>query len=123
VARAANAEPVDGPSRLWFTGHGSIRDDVDAVNRLAAEHAAKDVKKLLVAHADERHLFIWMDEEDAKLAMDTGPPPSTTPVLPDGIDVVWIATTSGHLWRLHPPGSWEELPCPRVEVSIHSSAA
>jgi hypothetical protein len=119
----ATAWAVDGPPRLWFTGHGSIRDDIDAVNRLAAEHAAKNVKKLLVALADERHLFIWMEEDDAKLAMETGPPPSTTPTLPQGIDVVWVATTSGHLWRLHSPGDWEELPCPRVEVSIHSSAA
>jgi len=37
--------------------------------------------------------------------------------------VVWVANPSGHLWRSRPPGNWEALPCPRVEVVIDASAA
>jgi hypothetical protein len=116
---------VDGAPQLWFIGHGGVSSNVDAVNRLAAEHAARNAEKLLAAQADERHLFIWMDKSqaDAELAMHTGPPPDTPPVLPHGVDVVWIANPSGHLWRSRPPGSWEALPCPRVEVVIDASAA
>ncbi len=112
---------VDGPPQLWFIGHGGISADVDAVNRLAAEHGAENANKLLAAQADERHLFIWMDSShaDAELAMHTGPPPDQPPVLPNGIDVVWIANPSGHLWRSRPPHSWQELPCPSVEVVIN----
>ena len=115
---------VDGPPQLWFIGHGGVSADVDAVNRLAAEHAAGNADKLLAAQADERHLFIWMDasQAEAELAMHTGPPPDSPPVLPHGVDVVWVANPSGHLWRSRPPGSWEVLPCPRVEVVIDASA-
>ncbi len=41
--------------------------------------------------------------------MHTGPPPDTVPVLPVGLDVVWVASPSGHLWRLRPPDGWEAL--------------
>lgn len=112
---------VDGPPQLFFIGHGGVSADADAVNRLAVEHAAKNADKLLAAQADERHIFIWMDssQPDAELAMHTGPPPDAAPVLPDGVDVVWVANPSGHLWRSRPPGTWEALPCPRVEIVVN----
>jgi hypothetical protein len=124
VARARTS-PVGGPPRLFFIGHGGFMADPDAVNRLAAEHTAANADKLLAARADERHLFIWMDPShpDAELAMHTGPPPEQPPALSDGVDVVWVANPSGHLWRSRPPGDWEELPCPRVEVVIGTGTA
>ena len=115
----------DGPPRLVFNGHGGFGSNADDVNRLAAEHAAANAAKLRAAAADERHVFVWIDPSyaEAELAMHAGPPPDRAPELPDGVDVVWVANPSGHLWRCRPPGGWEDLPCPRVEVVIEPATA
>jgi hypothetical protein len=95
---------------------------VDEVNRLVERHAhaSDNVKKLAAADADERHLFVWItgSHPKAELAMHTGPPPTSRPVLPDGLDVVWVQNESGHLWRIQHVGNWEVLQPPRVEVEI-----
>jgi hypothetical protein len=98
--------------------HGSAGSNFDLLNDLVAKCAAAKAEKLAAAAGHERHLFIWMRPSvaDAELAMATLPPPESTPVLPDGIDVVWVATGPtttealfGLLWRLEPPGGWETI--------------
>jgi len=114
--------PIQGEPRLFFIGHGGLNADVDDVNRLVERHAhARDnLKKLGAADADERHLFVWItgSQPKAELAMHTGPPPPSPPVLPAGLDVVWAQNESGHLWRVRRGGNWEVLQPPRVEVEI-----
>jgi hypothetical protein len=86
----------------------------------AADEAveALRVEKLAAADGHERHLFVWIRDSyaGAELAMATLPPPASTPLLPEGLDVVWVATKGGdpdalyeHLWRLQPTGGWEAI--------------
>lgn len=120
----ARTWPEDGPPRLFFSGYGGFGSNPDEVNRLAAEHAAANAAKLRAADADERHVFVWIDPSyaEAEVAMHLESPPDRVPELPGGVDVVWVANASGHLWRCRPPGGWEDLPCPRVEVAIEPAA-
>ncbi len=98
--------------------HGGASSNFDLLNELVAECARAKAEKLAAATGDERHLFVWMRSSvaDAELAMATLPPPESTPTLPEGIDVVWVATgpehpdaLCGRLWRLEPPGRWEQI--------------
>jgi len=48
--------------------------------------------------------------------MALGAPPAIPPEIPEAIDVVWLATTGSapvgqlqRLWRLAPPGGWEDV--------------
>jgi hypothetical protein len=95
------------------------------MNDLVAECARKKVEKLAAAPGFERHLFVWIrsSASDAELAIATLPPPASTPALPAGIDVVWVATAGvagrlyGKLWRLQPPGAWEDISTDAVGAS------
>jgi hypothetical protein len=111
--------PKPGETALVMASlHGGISSNFGMLNELVAECASAKVAKLTVAEADERHLFIWMrpSAASAELAVATLPPPESRPMLPDGIDVVWVATgpsTSdalyGKLWQLRSPGGWENV--------------
>ena len=76
------------------------------------------------ASGDERHLFMWVDstDPDANAAMATFALPGP-PRLDDGIDCVWVGlwqrnvnlqSNAGILWRLTPPGTWENVHVPLV---------
>jgi hypothetical protein len=87
-----------------------------SMNDLVVERARKKVEKLIAAGCDERHLFVWLSgsASDAQLAMTTLPPPDSVPEIPEGIDVVWLAVgvpgrPVSWLWRLQPPGGWEQI--------------
>lgn len=111
--------PKPGETALVMASlHGGASSNFDRLNELVAECAHAKVEKLAAATGDERHLFVWMRSSvaDAELAMATLPPPENVPVLPDDIDVVWVATgpespdaLRGRLWRLEPPGRWEQI--------------
>lgn len=98
--------------------HGGVASDFDALYALLEACAQENAAKLIAAGGEERHLFGWMraSASDAELAFSTLPPPDVPPTLPDGVDVLLLAipaTTLGaafaRLWRVRPPGSWENL--------------
>ncbi len=111
--------PKPGETALVMASlHGGAGSNFDLFNDLVAECARAKAEKLAAATGEERHLFIWMrpSVSDAELAMATLPPPDSTPTLPDGVDVVWVATGPttqnalfGQLWRLEPLGRWETI--------------
>lgn len=94
-------------------GSGAVADP-DAVNRLVIERAQPKRKKLAMASADERHLFVWLDgtQPAAALAAAKLAPPSA-PDIPSEIDVIWLATpplaAPEKLWRARKPAGWEVL--------------
>jgi len=103
-------------ARVVASLHGGVGSDFDSMNDLVAKRAREKVEKLRAAPGDERHLFVWIRSSDAELALATLPPPPSTPVLPDGIDVVWVANAGGNpdapfdrLLCLRPPGGWETI--------------
>jgi hypothetical protein len=111
--------PEPGEAALVMASlHGGTSSNFVMLNKLVAECASAKVAKLIAAEADERHLFIWIrpSAAGAELAVATLPPPASRPVLPDDIDVVWLATgpsTSdalyGKLWQLRSSGGWENV--------------
>lgn len=119
VRRATRIDPPKPgeAARVLASLGGPAGSNFDLMNELVAECARKKVKKLAAAPGPERHLFVWIRASagDAELAIATLPPPASTPALPAGIDVVWVATGSvggkhhGKLLRLRTPGAWEEI--------------
>ncbi len=108
--------PAPGESaRMLLSSHRGFTAGGHEVNAVVADAAEANVKKLLAADADERHLFVWIDEDAAELEIGTQPPPAAVPTLAGGIDVVWAAKRAApgalfeRLWRLQPPGGWEAL--------------
>jgi hypothetical protein len=111
--------PEPGETALVMASlHGAAGSNFDQLNALVGERARAKAEKLAAGAGDERHLFVWMRSSvaDAELAMAALPPPESTPTLPKGIDVVWVATgperagaLCGRLWRLEPPGGWEQI--------------
>ncbi len=111
--------PKPGETALVMASvHGGISSDFDLLNAAVAECAAAKAAKLAAAEGSERHLFVWIrpSAPGVELAMATLPPPEETPTMPEGLDVVWVATGPttpgalfGQLWRLRPPGGWEML--------------
>jgi hypothetical protein len=114
--------PKDGETALVMAStHGGASSNFDQLNDLVAKCAAKKAEKLVAADGDERHLFVWIrnSASDAELAIATLPPPSSAPTIPDGHDVVWVATGPmrpellfERLWRLQVPGRWEAMERP-----------
>ena len=118
VRRATRIDPPKPgeAARVLASLGGPAGTNFDLMNDLVAECARKKVDKLAAAAGHECHLFVWIrsSASDAELAIATLPPPASTPALPDGIDVVWVATTGAvdqpysKLLRLRPPGAWED---------------
>jgi hypothetical protein len=115
-AHQLNAPPPGEAAQVVTSLAGSAGSNFESMNDLVAERASKKVEKLIAAGGDERHLFVWLrgSVSDAQLAMTTLPPPDSVPAIPEGIDVVWLAVgvpgqPVSWLWRLRPPGGWEEV--------------
>jgi hypothetical protein len=117
--------PASGPAFV-VVGTAGPGGSVDgsAVNEGVEKAAVDNIEKLLKAAGDERHLFVWVDATDpgANAAMSTFALPGP-PELPDGVDSVWVGlwqrnvnlqSNAGILWRLTPPGTWENLHVPLV---------
>jgi hypothetical protein len=115
--------PSSREAELYATVRHGFGADVDTVNRFVEIHANANAAKLLTADADERHIFVLVDPSspEAQLAMSTGPPPTSMPVLPAGLDVAWAATRGSiaigevgitRLWRVRPPDAWEDIEPP-----------
>jgi hypothetical protein len=89
----------------------------DEINDVVAEEAAHNVEKLRRAEASERHVFVWIHPTSGgpELNLWQGDVPRTSPELPVGIDVAWIARFPEegrevtHLWRVRPAATWEVL--------------
>jgi hypothetical protein len=119
VSRATRlGAPKPGETASVFVSlSGGPSSNFDMLNALVEKCAHSKVHKLRAAAGDERHLLVWMrgSVSDAELAMAALPPPPTAADLPDGIDVVWVATFGAggrpfeRLWRLQPPGGWENI--------------
>ncbi len=115
AARLRTPDPGEA-ARLLSSMHGGAASNFDLMNDLVAGCARRKAEKLAAADGCERHLFVWIrgSASDAALAIETLPPPPDTPEIPDGIDVVWVATgVPGQppraLLRLQPPGGWETI--------------
>jgi hypothetical protein len=102
--------PGETAQVLVSLGDG-VGSNIDIVNELVAARAEAKAAKLAAAEGDKRHLFVWIrgSQSGAELAMGTLPPPEVAPLLPDAIDVLWVASAAA-LWRLQPPREWESLP-------------
>jgi hypothetical protein len=126
--RCSHATKLDvaaqGEAPRLFSSLGSgFTTGPEALNGIVERCAANKVAKLLVAEADERHLFVWLYAEAysrVELVLATQGPPSAAPTLPVGIDVVWAGvgpTDPGApelgLWRVQRGGEWEQLRAPR----------
>jgi hypothetical protein len=115
--RATRLEPPktgETPLVMAFV-RGGVSGSTAAINEAVEDCAEKKVEKLRAAQGIEKHLFIWIPQAAAgiELAMATLGTPASAPTLPQGIDVVWMAYGVGvaprHLWRVRPPGGWEQL--------------
>jgi hypothetical protein len=115
--RATRLEPPKtGEAPLVMASvHGGISGSTAAINEAVEDCAKKKVEKLRAAQGIEKHLFIWIPQAAAgiELAMATLGTLASAPTLPEGVDVVWMAYGVGvvprHLWRVRPPGGWEQL--------------
>jgi hypothetical protein len=124
-ARSANHLPPFGQPMLAM-GMGGMQSPNNELNRTIERLALSNTEKLRRADASERHLFVWIDSEtdwENNVALATYQVPSSPPLLPEGIDVVWAALWAGGanpecnamaLWRVVPPRGWEVLPVPAV---------
>ena len=108
--------PKPGETPLVMASlHGGVSASPELLNRAVEACADKKAAKLRAAEGNEKHLFVWLSASGVELALATLPMPDSQPTLPEGIDVVWVATRSpsdapaGRLWRVRPPGRWEEI--------------
>lgn len=111
--------PKPGETPLLMASlNGGVMGSSDLLNETVEGCAEKKAAKLRAADGDERHLFVWLlgSASGVELAMATLPMPNSPPALPAGVDVVWVASgpafpgaPSGRLWRVRPPGGWEEI--------------
>jgi hypothetical protein len=122
-ARRWGASAPGESARMLLVPHRGLSAGGGQVNALVADAAEANVEKLLAANADERHLFVWIDEDAGELEMFAQLPPPSEPSLPDGIDAVWAATRGKtpeadfeRLWRLQPDGGWKDIRADRNET-------
>jgi hypothetical protein len=115
-AHAIGPPPPGEAARVMASLAGGAGSDFGSLNELVAECARKKAPKLIAAEGDARHLFVWLrgSAADAQLAVTTLPPPESTPEIPEGIDVVWLAPgipgqPFSRLLRLEPSGGWETI--------------
>lgn len=120
VHRATRLDPPKpGEAPLLMASLNSgVTGSIDLLNKTVEGCAEKKAAKLRAADGDEKHLFVWLlgSASGVELAMATLPIPSSPPAIPAGVDVVWVASgpaypdaPSGRLWRVRPPGRWEEI--------------
>lgn len=73
-------------------------------------------EKLAAAVADERHLFVWVENsrDQVVATMGMGTLPRRAPELPDAIDAVWLATAYEypHVWQYERRSGWSEWGTP-----------
>lgn len=88
---------------------------IDVPVDVANAHLSRpdNVRKLRAARADERHLFVWItvDRTAAVASFALGSLPTAPPLLPDGVDAVWLATAyePPTVWRFHRVGGWADV--------------
>ena len=118
VARLWSTPAPGNQGAIWPLIGGGVGSDSERLNTLVVELAERKLKKLARANAAEAHLCIWIDSSvgNAELAFSTLPPPPP-PMIPAGIDVVWLVGLTGgpdivRVWRLAPPGDWTVVPPP-----------
>jgi hypothetical protein len=120
MARCHRPANPPGSALVLLSIHGGHGANIEELNQLVEEHAAANIKKLRLANADERHLYVWVNATtpDAELALHIGETPTLIPVLPEGIDTVWVGswgvTSLGkqgfeRLLRVAPKGVWKDL--------------
>lgn len=118
------AAPAPGEDAyLVLALSGGAGSDFDTLNAKVADCIGRKRDKLERADADERHLFVWVHEIGAWMAMIDLPPPSEAPEVLPPIDVVWAAvpdapTGVGKLYRLHRGGSWEQCEVPTIGNAV-----
>jgi hypothetical protein len=89
------------PPSICISTVGTWASDHSSVHGAVEREAINNAEKLGRATADERHLLLWVDDSDPASLQEltTIQLPTEQPVLPAGIDVVWVA-----LWmrRINP---------------------
>lgn len=110
-ARRLASPDDDGDGGIIVSLSGGNGSDPDALNEVIASRLQAKHHQLGAAVADQRHLFVWVDQVDAWMAMtDLPSPPAEAPELPPEIDVVWAATAGGRvLYRLERGGIWDVM--------------
>ena len=105
------------PSRIHIATVGDgAWGGAEGLREVVEHEASTNAGKLSRAHADERHLFIWLDWTSHRaqaavssiLRIGVAPP---VPELPTGVDTVWVAPSSMvdsdmFLWSVSPPDPW-----------------
>lgn len=97
----------------------------ERLNQLVVERIEAKIDKLRRTPADARHLFIWLEpsEAQAHLAASVADELPGSPAVPEGLDVVWLATryfptfnsvdvrgvTLLKLWKLVPAEDWQQV--------------
>lgn len=124
VSRALSLEEDPGEARIAFAptphwpapGHSPCHLVNDVVEDEAWADA--DARRADPVHPGERHLFVWLDPADLEVraAMEADSPPAP-PVLPAGLDVVWVARRASRrsglvadrIWQTGASAQWEPL--------------
>lgn len=109
-------EASEGGGRI-ILGTASVAGSTaaDVLAEVAEQYAglADNSRKLAAAQADERHLFVWVENahHQAVAAMAFEILPETAPELPEHVDAVWLATAYdvSQLWRYSRNDGWEDL--------------
>jgi hypothetical protein len=116
-----------GPSSLSVGTVGSRVANGSAVHTAVEREAVNNASKLLRADADERQLFLWVDDTDPGCVeeLTSFHLPLARPELPNGVDVVWVALwmqsttpwSNVHaLWRYADPTGWQIQRVPQVRL-------
>jgi hypothetical protein len=120
MARCHRPATPRGSALVLVSIHGGHGAHIDEVNALVERHVTANIDKLRLAHADERHLYVWVNAttQEAELALHIGQTPSSPPRFPDDLDAIWIGswgnTADGHeglerLLRVTPTNGWDSL--------------
>lgn len=102
--------------------------------RVITEAIAANAEKLARATADERHLFLWVDNSDTpnwnRLYLEQEP--LVGPEYGPCIDMVWVAlwsrnyfpySSAAKIWRILRSGFWERVPVPEVRSRVRDGGS
>jgi hypothetical protein len=113
---------------------GSWCSETSSVHSAVEREALNNSEKLTAAEANERHLFLWVDDTDPTSVeeLTNFRLPKANPELPVGIDVVWVAlwmrnvnsqSNTYALWHVTPDLGWKIERTPAVRAYAEAVGA